>query len=247
VENHSLAVLRAVRSLNPAVSQVLYLNALLLFPFYSLAQKYMDAGALLMDSQTGKPITLRNDDGMPGVLVPDFGKRVGRELWLGEVQQWLASGLVDGVFADKWPDSAHSNHSSNTSDWAVCNHVCGHVTPEVGAAFNAGKMMLRSNLSALLNVESRHASSFGGLLYGDGCDGCYRKSPRIDGDIVGPWIKNWQFTPAAHRGVVPAGQNVWKMIDQTRQMLHVYNYSYNLRVSTITIRTITIRSLDDFD
>ena len=40
-------------ALNPNVTTVLYLNALLLFPFYELAQQYMDAGALLMDSRSG--------------------------------------------------------------------------------------------------------------------------------------------------------------------------------------------------
>ena len=32
---------------------------LLLFPFYSLAQKYIDADALLMDSKTGAPVRLQ--------------------------------------------------------------------------------------------------------------------------------------------------------------------------------------------
>ena len=31
-----------------------------------------------------------------GVLVPDFGSAKGRELWMGEVQGWLDTGLVDG-------------------------------------------------------------------------------------------------------------------------------------------------------
>ena len=61
------------------------------------------------------------------------------------------------------------------------------------------------------------------------CIGCYRKGNadegRIDGNLVGPWIKNWQFTPSTKKGDSP-GQNVWKMVTQTRDMLHTYNYSY---------------------
>ena len=220
VETHSLATLRMVRALNPAVTTVLYLNTLLLFPFYKLAAAYIAQGALLTDAETGKPFELRNDDGMPGVLVPDFGTAAGRNLWMQEVEGWLATGLVDGIFADKWPDQAHANHTDN-STWLVCNHVCGKVTAEVGQAFNDGKMMLRENVSQLFRVDDD--SSFHGLLYGDGCDGCYSKSPRIDGNLVGPWIKNWQFTPA-HAKI--KGQNVWKMVDQTRQMLHEYHYKY---------------------
>lgn len=67
VEADMLDTLRKVRSINPAVTNILYLNTLLLFPFYSLAQKYLDAGALLMDTVTGQPVTLQNDDGMPGI------------------------------------------------------------------------------------------------------------------------------------------------------------------------------------
>jgi len=249
VEGDMLDVLKAVRAINPNVSTALYLNTLLLFPFYGLAQQYIDQGALLMDSRTNAPVELVNDDGMHGVYVPDFGTQQGRDLWLGTVKGWLASGLVDGIFADKWPDQAHGN-KSNASEMVVCNHVCGHVSTAKGIAWNQGKLWVRGNVSAMLAVESRDASTFGGLLYGDGCDGCYRKSPRIDGNLVGPWvsrpsssnsfsvplpislallflfqIKNWQFTPSTKKGDSP-GQNVWKMVGQTRAMLHQYNYSY---------------------
>jgi len=222
VERDSIATLKAVRALNPNVTTVLYLNTLLLFPFYELAQQYMDAGALLMDSRTGSPVELVNDDGMHGVYVPDFGTAKGRELWLNAVKGWLATGLVDGIFADKWPDQGHSN-KSNPDEMLICNHVCGHVTTAKGLAWNQGKMWVRGNVSAMLNVYE--GEQFGGLLYGDGCDGCFRKSPRIAGNLVGPWIKNWQFTPSTKKGDSP-GQNAWKMVTQTRDMLHLYNYSY---------------------
>jgi hypothetical protein len=228
VERDSLATLKAIRALNPNVTTVLYLNTLLLFPFYELAQQYIDAKALLMDSRTGTPVELVNDDGMHGVYVPDFSTEKGRNLWLGAVKGWLATGLVDGIFADKWPDQGHMN-KSNSSEMVICNHVCGHVSTAKGIAWNEGKLWVRGNVSALLNVQSRDTSTFGGLLYGDGCDGCFRKGNdhegRVDGNLVGPWIKNWQFTPSTKKGDSP-GKNVWKMVTQTRDMLHKYNYSY---------------------
>ena len=66
VEAGSLALLKELRSINPKLTTMLYINTLLLFPFYSLAGKYLaDAeNALLMDAVTGGPITLKNDDGM---------------------------------------------------------------------------------------------------------------------------------------------------------------------------------------
>ena len=227
VERDSLATLKAVRAINPNVSTALYLNTLLLFPFYDLAKKYIDADALLIDSRNGKPIELMNDDGMRGVYVPDFGTVKGRDLWLDTVKSWLDSGLVDGIFADKWPDQAHGN-KSNSSEMLICNHVCGHVTTKQGEAWNQGKKWLRGNVSELLRINARGPSAaFGGLLYGDGCHGCYRKTPRIDGNFVGPWIKNWQFTPSTKKGYFP-GQNVWKIMRQTHDQLHKYNYSHVL-------------------
>merc|ERR1719272_1809899 len=57
VEAGSLALLKELRSLNPKLSTMLYMNVLLLFPFYSLAAKYLqDAeNTLLMDAVSGGP------------------------------------------------------------------------------------------------------------------------------------------------------------------------------------------------
>ena len=221
VEEDMLGTLTAVRSLNPAVTTVMYLNALLMFPFYELAGKYIAADALLKGVD-GNPVELKNDDGMRGVFVPDFGTQAGRDLWMAEVTGWLGTGLVDGIFADKWPDQAHVNQSDPGGSWTICNKVCAAISPDAGAAFNAGKLQLRANLSALFKVDEN--TGFAGLLYGDGCDGCYRKGPpRIDGNLVGPWIKNWQ-NPAPHPTVT--GQNVINTVLLVRSLLHTYHYAH---------------------
>ena len=85
-------------------------------------------------------------------------------------------------FGDKWNSAAKPN--PKTGQWEICNHECGSVTAAQGAAWNAGKMTLRQDVSQLFHVGDD--SGFHGLLYGDGCHGCYRKSPRIDGNLVGP-------------------------------------------------------------
>ena len=56
--------------------------------------EFADAGALLVDSNTQLPVMLRNDNGMPGIGVYDFGKPAGRQLWLGMVQTLVKTGLV---------------------------------------------------------------------------------------------------------------------------------------------------------
>ena len=48
----SMALLKELRSLNPNLTTMLYMNALLLFPFYSLSGKYLEdaENTLLMDA-----------------------------------------------------------------------------------------------------------------------------------------------------------------------------------------------------
>lgn len=85
VEDDMLATLRRVKTLNPSVSTVFYLNSLLAFPFYKLTGQYASAGALLEDANTKSPIVLKNDNGMPDIYVFDFGSEQGRGLWLNAV------------------------------------------------------------------------------------------------------------------------------------------------------------------
>jgi len=94
VEADMLSTLRKVKALNPAISTVFYWNTLLAFPFYKQVGEFADAGALLVDSNTQQPVMLRNDNGMPGIGVYDFGKPAGRQLWLGMVQTLVKTGLV---------------------------------------------------------------------------------------------------------------------------------------------------------
>jgi hypothetical protein len=75
---------------------------LLAFPFYGLTGQFASAKALLMDANTKKPLVLRNDNGMPNIFVYDFGQQVGRNLWLDAVRSMVKSGVVDGIFVDKW-------------------------------------------------------------------------------------------------------------------------------------------------
>lgn len=63
----------SIKALNPSVTGVVYLNTLMAFPFYALSGRFADAGALLMDMYTGKPVELTNDEDMQHVWVYDWG------------------------------------------------------------------------------------------------------------------------------------------------------------------------------
>ena len=93
VERDMLAMLREVKALNPRVSTVFYWNTLLAFPFYAAVGRFAADGALLMDANTKQPVALRNDNGMPGIGVYNFGVARGRALWEGLVRDVVGTGL----------------------------------------------------------------------------------------------------------------------------------------------------------
>ena len=56
----------------------------------------------LMSRYTHKPVVLTNDENMQNVWVYDWGQADARLLFINFVKSMLASGKVDGLFADKW-------------------------------------------------------------------------------------------------------------------------------------------------
>jgi hypothetical protein len=51
---------------------------------------------------THKPVVLTNDENMQNVWVYDWGLADARLLFVNFVKSMLATGKVDGLFADKW-------------------------------------------------------------------------------------------------------------------------------------------------
>ena len=143
-------------------------NTLLAFPFYRQVGKFADAGALLVDSNTHLPVMLRNDNGMPGIGVYDFGNPAGRQLWLGMVQRLVKTGLVDGIFGDKWDVYATSNATNGTAPtpggWKVCNHWCGGINESSALAFNAGKNATLRASESFLGPEAVFFSATDDLI-----------------------------------------------------------------------------------
>jgi hypothetical protein len=58
VEGDMLRTLAQVKTINPSVKGVVYLNTLMAFPFYALSGRFADNNALLMDMYTKKPVEL---------------------------------------------------------------------------------------------------------------------------------------------------------------------------------------------
>ena len=179
VENGMLDTLGRVKAVNPGTATILYWNTLLAFPFYTAVGKFADRNLLTMDSSTGKPISITNDNGMGDIGVYAFDKPEGVEQWVESVKNFTSTGIVDGFFGDKWGSCARQ---ADDGQWQICNHGCGNVTAAQAAAWNAGKRValaaatkhvgggpffgspngnyqgVESNLNGRVIVTSRHYS-----------------------------------------------------------------------------------------
>jgi hypothetical protein len=109
------------------------------------------------------PVELRNDNGMPQIGVYDYGKQAGRQLWEGMVHTLVGSGLVDGIFGDKWNVYATNNASNTTQPdpggWKVCNHWCGGLSEKQALAFNAGKNASLQSVEKFLGARAVYFSA----------------------------------------------------------------------------------------
>jgi hypothetical protein len=191
VEGDMRNTLRRAKAMSPnGLTGVFYLNTLMAFPFYSLAGKFTDANALLMDQYTGKPVLLTNDENMQNIWVYDWGNPKGRELFLNYIKEMIHSGDIDGIFADKW---GYKCKEENATAWKICNNRCGYVTPEQGQAYNNGSVTIREQVSALFHTNSTSPATFGGLLYADGLSNS-AKCPKVK---VALWLRSVSFVPFA--------------------------------------------------
>jgi hypothetical protein len=152
VEHYMVGTAKALKAANPKLSVLMYLNSMMMFPFYSLASRYLSQPSLLLHDQAGQLVTLQNDAGLGNLTVPDWGQAAARELWWGELQNYTGTGFFDGVFADKARKNANKDQ--------LCNHGCGNLSHSVAVAWGAVSLPPPSifpHLIVLLNCAARCA------------------------------------------------------------------------------------------
>lgn len=115
-ENYKLETIKQVKAVNSKVTAVFYLNTLYDFGMLELHGR-LQAKADMVDIDN-KPVTIKNDNGMPHINVFDFGQEIGRNLWISFIKTLKDSGVVDGLFPDKTPVLAHWNETG--SFWQIC-------------------------------------------------------------------------------------------------------------------------------
>eukprot|EP01051_Picozoa_sp_SAG22_P011203 SAG22_NODE_1059_length_5764_cov_3.282966_1_plen_338_part_00 len=143
VENFMLGTARALKAANPKLSVLMYLNSVMLFPFYALAARYESQPSLLLHDEHGRLVRLQNDAGLGNLTVPDWGQAAARELWWEELRNYTATGLIDGVFADKARKDAAKDQ--------LCNHGCGNLSHSVAIAWGTGHLQLMTEGQRMVN------------------------------------------------------------------------------------------------
>ena len=145
-ENYQMKTIKCAKVANPKLATVFYLNTLYDFPFLELHEKFLKANADMIDVNW-KLVAIKNDDGIPGVNVFDFGQKVGCDLWIGFIKELAKSGVVDGLFDDK--SNVFPSWNVTGSFWQICKHnngggstwseSCGIISNKTALNYNNGK------------------------------------------------------------------------------------------------------------
>ena len=149
-EAHQLATLGAIKKLNSIVPKIFYLNALLDFNFLSLHRQFIQADALLRNTD-GSICHLTNDGNMTNVTVYDFSMASARALWVDTVRNLTATGLVDGIYADQ--AQVFAEQDAESGNWSICKRshgTCCEMTAAKAWAFNVGRTSVLQQVADLL-------------------------------------------------------------------------------------------------
>eukprot|EP00927_Polykrikos_kofoidii_P046470 TRINITY_DN40705_c0_g1_i1.p1 TRINITY_DN40705_c0_g1~~TRINITY_DN40705_c0_g1_i1.p1 ORF type:complete len:475 (+),score=90.50 TRINITY_DN40705_c0_g1_i1:61-1425(+) len=150
--------LKAVKSRDPNIATVFYMNSVLDWYFYGMHDEYVQhKDWWLRYSSTGKPFYTSGDKTFnppkEGMLVFDHSKAEVRQWWQDTCMQAVASGFVDGCFSDSsGPGSHGTNMALNATDKAT---------------FEAGKVATMAAVTAALGGQAGQPfEGSSGLLIG---------------------------------------------------------------------------------
>jgi hypothetical protein len=168
VENNLVRTLKSVKAIDSTVITMVYLNSILMMPYFRLSQKmYANASALLLRDSAGKLMSFAGDGGSgffcENFPTYDLTQAAAGAAILADFAEMQASGVVDGVYLDKsatWP--GFGDNVAQGKD-TICQHDCYTMTPAQTAAYIAGRLELfrgfdkACGLSGLCSIDYRVA------------------------------------------------------------------------------------------
>jgi len=166
-ELHQVETLRRVKAMNSAVFTMAYMNSMMNFGSQAIAPKYTDE--LLVGNGSG-PFLFHGDAWRPGqgsdknaVAAFNMSLPEARQIWLDDLQTFLDTGVVDGLFADKgnnWAGHGHCNGAKTGECWqlvsrndTLCQNSCVIIGEAAAMAYNKGKIALFSEAEAMLRAR----------------------------------------------------------------------------------------------
>jgi hypothetical protein len=108
-EDRIISNFARLKAINKNVSTVLYLNSVLNFPQYRLAQQMQSHPEYWLRDASGKVIGMYGDAGPPNMTVFDFSQPAVREIFVGACVDAIKTGHVDGCFIDRAVDGFPTN------------------------------------------------------------------------------------------------------------------------------------------
>lgn len=182
VEGKMYETFRAIRKINPSTINIIYLNSMFDFAFYTLhgkMQELEDKGkpAFLRDSR-GKIVELCNDGNFYcNITTFDHTKDYVRDLWMETLRNATEIGAVSGVFADHgWGTNIGKPNPDGTC--TLCNgkgdlRSCWNFTKDFSDKFNdAHRLLLNTSQEFLAGLPQGGPTINGpwGVWHTDSCD-----------------------------------------------------------------------------
>jgi hypothetical protein len=148
-ENKLISTLKSVKALDSSVVTMVYINSILMMPYFSLSKTFFaNASALTLRGSNGKEMIFAGDGGSGEFCEKfptyDLAQEAAGAAILADFDDMKASGVVDGVYLDKsgtWPGYGDSPDPQQGKD-TLCQHECYTMTPAKTTAYIAGRLKL---------------------------------------------------------------------------------------------------------
>lgn len=184
-----------LKSMNPNMTLIMYLNTMFDFSMYNLhgmAQELEKQGTRvwLRDKNDNLVVLCNDGNYYCDVLNFDWSQQTARDLWVSHVMNATKQGSVSGIFGDHARNMLSPPDNPQLCNGAGANRSCWSFTPEQAVAFNAGH-------GWLVNYTQDLLAPLGGPIidgpYGkynvDVCDfNALRKAVKAGQDGVAPYV-----------------------------------------------------------
>ena len=119
-------VLKKVKAINPSVCTIFYMNSILNFPTYDVAERFLANNARLSLHATDGTLITVDGGGTTNMTVFDFQQQAACDLWADTCINATKTGFVDGCFADRAVDKQSFEKNGQLNDTEVAAFDRGH-------------------------------------------------------------------------------------------------------------------------